>query len=911
MSETINLLPNTGHRYGFVKIDEEKLSEAAKNACVENKHEWSDDSNCKWLRWCWGTKDGEKGVCYCIDTNLGGVSRGTRKDIPKECGEKDPKIPQESPFLAESTNNDLPLGVSVPLTPEIKFKLTFEWEDRGSIKPRDVDLVVDFGNTRTIVLAMEHRDVKEKGAKKTLAEFCRPVFFLKRREEFEGETEDERRGEDLSRCVVDSWFVLRQCEFGDLQDDTVVDVVIQKTDKKKGFLRSKDVEVYSIEKLFPQLFVEISPTIMGVEAAKLLCESDLKSGRFSMSSPKRYLWDNEAGVFGEKGELCWYMLPNREGDPKARKLSGQICRYTYPDGRHWDCGFSNKAEWPFLSDPAMGVEVAPSYPTYPRRESMVWSALSIIEMAYREITSYGWRESEPQICRRLNSIALTFPSGWIGEEKRAYKDAWERAVSIFTLSHFENTEASITENRPKVELEVDEAVASQLPFVFSEVENFSKGNKLDGWIRSNGKDDRVRVMSVDIGGGTMDVSVVEYSNRYPNQDTISTKHLQYLLVFRDCGTHAGDNAMKKIIEKVLLPAIFTEAMHGSADEQDDFVGYFSKHDYKADEAKKRSSFIKLVFIPIVQKWLSWLSNSEERDERTTLRDLVGTENSKALEAFKAEIETAIKPLTLDIDDCYLSFDAERAKKIEACIEEALLPGLTTLPDFVNRYDVDLVVLSGKITEVPIVAKLIEDIVPLPPQCIRKMKNYHAGVWYPMARNGRVPDAKTVTAVGAALHRALMEKCINGWSFEEIKAKSGDSTNGKNYWGVIPFDEKQKGFAGVPLLSPDTDESNESMPVSIGSKIGRMSSNNDCSRPTQIYILEWKKGVPEDQKTSDVVGIRLERKFDDEGETIELSAAVDGDDNDITDKLSLAFCTLDGGEFWMDAGRVDVCFEEEK
>ena len=58
-------------------------------------------------------------------------------------------------------------------------------------------------------------------------------------------------------------------------------------------------------------------------------------------------------------------------------------------------------------------------------------------------------------------------------------------------------------------------------------------------------------MTVDIGGGTTDVSIVEYGDTQEGGGV----NLEAMLLFRDSGSVAGDALTKEIIESVLLPTL--------------------------------------------------------------------------------------------------------------------------------------------------------------------------------------------------------------------------------------------------------------------------------------------------------------------------------------------------------------------
>ncbi|MFL4214826.1 virulence factor SrfB, partial [Enterobacter mori] len=76
------------------------------------------------------------------------------------------------------------------------------------------------------------------------------------------------------------------------------------------------------------------------------------------------------------------------------------------------------------------------------------------------------------------------------------------------------------------------------PFVYSEIRQLH--NEGENWIelfgRGRGTSAKVRLMTVDIGGGTTDVSVVEYQDSFAGGGV----DLKARLCFRDSSSTAGD-----------------------------------------------------------------------------------------------------------------------------------------------------------------------------------------------------------------------------------------------------------------------------------------------------------------------------------------------------------------------------------
>ncbi len=894
-----NLFPDTGHHYLFIPLKDRGLAQAQAESKV-----WHWIDSYPWLLWRSGEKNGESGIWLCAETNQGTTARAVfSKD--GEHGDGNPPEESKSPYVAESSSGSLGnKRFSLPVDTDKKIRI--EWQKAGGKDPLDVDLIVDFGNTRTTVLALEHK--QEKG-RTDLVDCCKSVLFLRRGEEFDGESLKERNNEDSSRKIVDSWFVLREPEFS--EQETRYEISRYETGmetRKAKFFGKKNVPVWQEKKYTAQMFVEVSPTVMGSECEERLRQSNLGKGEFfTMSSPKRFLWDNEVGAVGREGNMEWGML-SRRSDADVKTLSGTICRYTYENGRDWEIDnppFMDKNDRPTSN---------PKYPGFPRREAMVWAALNILETAFREITSFKWRERDVQgIVRRVKTVSLTFPSGWVADEMRAYERAWKRAADIFALSHFANPKA----DRPEVKMEVDEAVASQLPFVYSEIRRL--GGDVSAWIRLFGKGESARVMTIDVGGGTMDVSVVEYRDHCADAG-ISGAHLEYKLLFRDCNTNAGDNAVKRIIEKLLLPGIFNCCDRLQGDDVDGnrrkFKGLFGKSPSEAADRAIRSRIAKLVFVPVVRRWLGCLCSGNTRGITTgddgrpmSIEDLIGEVGRDALvdlerllgETFGGDTTKLVLDTTRPI-----SFDAETAKK---CIRDVLDRGITPIAKIIAALDVDIVTVSGKITEIPDIRDMLQERLPVPGQRIVTMKNYMAGNWYPMSQEGRIADAKTVTVVGAALLRAIRNGLIDGWTIKS----DGDLRPPPNYWGVLPASERG-GFQGdKKIITPTTNASEDWFRIRIGSRIGRLSVPSRISRPEQVYELRWTDFERRKQgnKTMTIIEAKFRREISPQGESLVLTEVrgLEGEPRVDLGDVELKLCTMERERFWLDEGCFNVRFEE--
>lgn len=968
VTTTIRVMPNSGHHYFFIPFKKDFLAahggpqgELTKR-CRKNQSPWSpcptvDSSEpARWIRYRFGYQGQRSnvGIWIAVESNLGTVRRGTVLKVSEVTtpppADQQPTTPfryaSEATFKQATSGSDvfaiqLPTSSATDKEEDARLLLEIVWVQAPSA-PIDVDIIVDFGNTRTVVLALENNPEMAKNGR--LSAICKNILFLPRGVEYPEPRQLDPR--DMKRAsITDSWFLLQEPQFSEWdypphQNEktpffTVKEYVEEKeTVIEKGTFSSKKVEKlhhYCVERI-PQMFVEISPVLMGAEAKELFNNIDLTPGlNVSMSSPKRYLWDHES--FGDRGgQLLWNLNENpwTQYRPKDRQnlLHGQICRYMYPDGHFWEI-----SEPPFLDkDELQRPHCFPERPHYPRCCAMVWSALSIIENAYRQITSSSWRKGNNEyVNRRLRNIHVTFPSGWIAQEKLYYKQAWQQAVNIFTLAHMENQtpigQSRGCDGQPELIVKLDEAVASQLPFVYSEIRRLGNANL---WIQLYGRrctaaqaasnsaaeyrNWKTRVMTIDIGGGTSDTTVVEYRNDVPD----SGVSLRYRVLFRDCCSFAGDAVTKAIIEKVLLPSLLEARAIDLDSEEADIIDRVIKgpHNTQASRAMWQR-ITTLFFLPIVRQWLSDAVTFQ--DTGAIFREKDGTHfrtnrdcgvDDLVINEFNAILRDAgIAANVADAED-RLSYDPAL---INECIREELTIGLEPLGKFVSAYDVDLVTLSGKISEMPIVFELLCEYLPIRPQRIVRMKNFLAGDWYPMAEDGRhIDDAKTVTSVGAALFAASESKLLGAsWSIIEDRQEVEPI---RNFWGVM---RKGKGF-GTILLSNE-DESNKQNVCEIAgesyyghlmtleSYIGRQKYYSKYSTPEQQYQLHWIGDPQEAPRAALAVCIqrRINEENDDDIELVNVQTTDPMDAQCDMSKVKLMLKTLPPEGFWMEEAMFNI------
>jgi hypothetical protein len=523
-------------------------------------------------------------------------------------------------------------------------------------------------------------------------------------------------------------------------------------------------------------------------------------------------------------------------------------------------------------------------------------ALGILETAYRQMCSQQHAARFlPGIPRQLHGVHVTYPSGWSEREINLYKRKWSTALRIFHLNHRDTRSDGVNEVKPPLlYMDTDEAMVSQLPFVYEEICRFGKS-----WIelvgRGKGSAATVRVMSIDVGGGTTDYSIVEYRDRLDNPGV----DLSATLLFRDSSSVAGDLLVKNLIERVILPnlgqdfyddparrAIFEETVDPQV------------FDYEKKEKWKRAT--RLALVPLANRLLALRVLHPEAKSLQVNLDAV---NIYEMQTIQNDLETLLGK-DLRIMTKRLACSAEL---FESCVRDTFGVLFDAITEFLVGFAVDLVVVNGKPTEISDVTQLLREKLPIPNNRILTAKQFPIRGWYPFRSQGKIEDAKTVTVVGAALYRALKAQLVLNWKVDFFASRQ---LRTRNYWVYVgdSVDQPDK-----PYLKPSQDENEFSMLVN--GHIGRQLVLG-AATPEPVYQLRWAKHVKDAAEYGNAnVRITLRRIMPPESadteigstkaeylEIVKASGTTDcnGQLIKITEKdLRLKLCLLPDGLFWMD------------
>ena len=202
----IDLFADTGHHFAFVPLTSRQAHDnpELEKLCRNNDFPWGEARDrsgapLRWLRYQFaqreivGTPTDQSGVLLAVETNQGTAHRGWALQPEEVVSSTDaarytPADKLRTPYVFPDATRQPPGGVQkltvyLPLTPApardssalgrwVSFDLEIHWlESVGKVV--DVDLIVDFGNTRSVALLL----ARSQAAHGTLSEITQPVRF--------------------------------------------------------------------------------------------------------------------------------------------------------------------------------------------------------------------------------------------------------------------------------------------------------------------------------------------------------------------------------------------------------------------------------------------------------------------------------------------------------------------------------------------------------------------------------------------------------------------------------------------------------------------------------------------------------------------------------------------------------------
>ncbi|MDE6535624.1 MAG: virulence factor SrfB [Muribaculaceae bacterium] len=746
------------------------------------------------------------------------------------------------------------------------------------VEVRDVDMVVDIGNSRTTALLIEDNSNFNQVRPLSLIDFT--DMLTEAKEGMAIHTYDE---------PFDMRLAFRKVNFGDF-----------------GPLDSRQ-------------FVYPSLVRLGQEANTLIHRATNMDDRVdslsTYSSPKRYLWDWRPN----KEEWQFLVLPGEKDDHiiNLRGITSQL-----------------KSDGQLDADNNGGVSFH-----YSRRSLMTLSFLEMLVQAHTQINSFKHRSvregfGSPDIPRKVKRIIVTCPTAMSKLEREALIKCARDSVRILERfngrgdsghNHVEVIPSVRTRKDADPEWYYDEATCSQLVYMYGEVGHKYKGCcseffNLYGKIEEGDTQHSLTVGSLDIGAGTSDLMISKYTYEKGDITTITPDPLFY-----DSFYFAGDDMLNGMVKNIMLlneESAFRLALPALSSAQyrqliKDFFGPDHNGQTVADRILRKDFNIQYS-VPLMCHFLELLKNNH-KDCTVSYEDVFAEcpPNPAIISGF-------LEKTGIDITRLEWKFNKEA---VSAVVEKEFEPLLKKVATMMYSYACDIVLLSGRPASLPVIREIfLRYYAVFSPDRLIVLNNYNVGDWYPFDNNtGYITNPKTIVAMGGVIgHYASELSNLNKFVINLDKLKEGlkstvnyieatregqpieyfitpEQSNGDLTVSRIPayLNVRQIGMDTYPCRTLYSIDFNV---YKIADKIRRDALMNDEMTLTDAKVQALVHEQVDKLKKRMPFKLTIERDADD-SESLIISSIRDRDDNDVHDgNVEINIQSLGVNEkYWLDSG----------
>ncbi|MDO5536478.1 MAG: virulence factor SrfB, partial [Desulfovibrionaceae bacterium] len=543
---------------------------------------------------------------------------------------------------------------------------------------------------------------------------------------------------------------------------------------------------------------------VGPEATRLSTYASCAEGNTGMSSPKRYLWDENRWSQSWRYNVGDATAMSGTAEPMVTR--GLFPRQLNEEGTPLVCFKDGRLRRLLSKAVLQSQQDMPLFGSFFTRSSlMMFMFAEIVTQALVNINSPASR-AKRQLSdkpRHLRRIILTVPTAMPVASRRIF-ERWVRlAVHLvwnglgWLDKNGETADGFHYQRQPEILCEWDEASCSHLVLLYNEImvkhigdahQYFSLYGRMRKVDDTGEERPSVRIASIDIGGGTTDLSITTHVlTSRPSE----TARIRPKVEFRDGFNLAGDEVVRDVIQEVVVHAIEKEMTRLGIEPRNVKLSLFGRYTQsKTEEQRSRQGqFVRQVAVPVALAILEGCERMDRDDNRVyrcTLGDFFEKPAEKAVKGKKSGAaeapeepavqtgsETPFIPASraarpqarvlnyvqnvfrdcgaredVDIDAIPIVFSLEL---ISRCISRTLGGTLSSLCEMVHAYDADLLLVTGRPSAWKGIMQTILAMTPLPPSRIIPMRNYHVGSWYPCADlYGCIADPKTTVVVGAIL-----------------------------------------------------------------------------------------------------------------------------------------------------------------
>jgi hypothetical protein len=283
--------------------------------------------------------------------------------------------------------------------------------------------------------------------------------------------------------------------------------------------------------------------------------------------------------------------------------------------------------------------------------------------------------------------------------------------------------------------------------------------------------DSLRVASIDMGGGTTDLSITTYALHNPGQSSPLIKPHQE---FREGFNVAGDDIMHKIIQTQFIRKIVQAAADRGVADAESLVGDLFRVTPQvgalSDERnreRRRAKLVTRVAVPlaleILRRYESFDPRAADRRESLAVGEILGAAAAPVGDRLDSVLSYLEEPLKragwadFNLLDQVLEIDF---REVDAEVRFVLEKVMTDLAEVVKLYDCDILILTGRPSRWPAMVLAPYRRLCLPVDRIVHMHKYRVGARYPFVNHGRIEDPKTTVVIGAIIC-ALAEGSLEG------------------------------------------------------------------------------------------------------------------------------------------------------
>ena len=650
-------------------------------------------------------------------------------------------------------------------------------------------------------------------------------------------------------------------------------------------------------------------TRVGREANRLATRRRGTEGATGISGPKRYLWDEE------EFPLDWrFNQPDAEMVEPLANEGVFVGLVNQVGDALCDLDQDDPDRFPVIS------------PRYSRSSLMTFGIAEILSQTLGMINSPSQRMRMPNydLVRALSKIVLTIPPAMPLQEQVILKKRAMQACKLVwqSLGHLDDDGNPVGDEHPplpEVVIKYDEATCSQVVWLYSMIVSQFGGSApsmFRALKRPFGQDksseNELRVASIDIGGGTTDLVITDYSLEGSGEIVTIVPNQ----IFREGFTIAGDDILKRVVQAHVISAIESEIKNSGISDPTSIT----KELFGADRANEdiqvktlRRQCTTQVLAPLglalIKEYENIAKVASLEPQRKSIKELISTPITPRVVSFINDVVHKAGGTNFDLLKINLLVDLVAVDQtVESGTE--LIRVLEALCEVVYAHNCDVLLLTGRPTKLKGVVSTVKKQLAMPIERIIQMNGFRCGTWYPFHEYGVIGDPKTTAAVGAMLC-TLSEGGIANFLFSSERLNLKSTTK---FIGKLSIDGQIANqdifYSDVKLDDPDYALPETNFDFRGPMWIGFRQLPIERWRASLIYIIDY---ADEDakRKLHSLTPLKVSLKRDvgkirrGETERFEIAEILSKDGAVVNRRsLKLQLQTLpDNSGYWLDSGHV--------